>query len=134
MNVIPCKAIQIPESSKRFLLEYGIVRLGIQSSAWGIQKPVKIIIENPYSTNKEPKFQYLETGIHSVEPSIESKTFFDYLASEINFRKKRQKYSLFFLSSFDFSLRSKRNVGLMVLLERLQQDVRSGYEGEETVV
>lgn len=49
----PCKRIQVSESGKFFIVEFGIFSFGIRNTAQGIQIPLKIRIRNPSSTDKD---------------------------------------------------------------------------------
>ena len=48
-----CKRIQVSESGKFFIVEFGIFSFGIRNTAQGIQLPLKIRIRNPSSTDKD---------------------------------------------------------------------------------
>ena len=77
----PCKRIRIPESVKALLVESGIrenlavvepgiLGFGIQNTAQGILKPLRIGIQNPRFT-KNTGIQYLGSGIHGMAYRIE---------------------------------------------------------------
>ena len=85
-----CKGIWIPWSDNFLLVESGILGFGIQNTAQGILNLLTIGIQNPRTTDKESRIQYLESGIQGMESRIQDCLGFAQMwAIFIIFRKHR---------------------------------------------
>ena len=71
-----CKGIRNPGNFCLWNSESWVLESGMQLKKSGI--PLTIKMRNPRSTGKESKIQYLESGIHVVEPRIQDGLGFPY--------------------------------------------------------